>query len=75
VCDLRTIRENETDHPVKVTALVAPLATKFAQAAELSRPEYRKCGRHFNYSGRSEFDLERRRERPFVVKVADDARA
>jgi predicted metal-dependent enzyme (double-stranded beta helix superfamily) len=32
-------------------------------------------GRHFNYTGRSEFDLENKRERPFVVKVAEAARA
>ncbi len=28
-------------------------------------------GRHINYTGRSEFDVERKREKPYVVKVAD----
>jgi predicted metal-dependent enzyme (double-stranded beta helix superfamily) len=33
-------------------------------------------GRHFNYTGRSEFDVEGKREKPFVVKVAaEHARA
>jgi predicted metal-dependent enzyme (double-stranded beta helix superfamily) len=29
-------------------------------------------GRHINYTGRSEFDVERKLEKPYVVKVADD---
>jgi predicted metal-dependent enzyme (double-stranded beta helix superfamily) len=28
-------------------------------------------GRHINYTGRAEFDPEARREKPYVVKVAD----
>jgi hypothetical protein len=32
-------------------------------------------GRHINYTGRSEFDVEYKRERPFVVKIAVDGRA
>ena len=32
-------------------------------------------GRHINYTGRSEFDVERKRERPFVVRIAVDERA
>ena len=28
-------------------------------------------GRHINYTGRSEFDPERRLEKPYVIKVAD----
>src|SRR5262249_40239071 len=28
-------------------------------------------GRHLNYTGRSEFDVEQKCEKPFVVKVAD----
>lgn len=32
-------------------------------------------GRHINYTGRSEFDPEAKREKPFVVKVAGDAPA
>ena len=28
-------------------------------------------GRHINYTGRSEFDLEQKREKPYMVKVAD----
>ena len=32
-------------------------------------------GRHINYTGRSEFDLERKREKPYVVKVADGEHA
>lgn len=30
-------------------------------------------GRHINYTGRSEFDVERKLEKPYVVRVADDA--
>ena len=29
-------------------------------------------GRHINYTGRSEFDVERKLEKPYVIKVADD---
>ena len=29
-------------------------------------------GRHINYTGRSEFDLEHKREKPYVIKVAPD---
>jgi predicted metal-dependent enzyme (double-stranded beta helix superfamily) len=29
-------------------------------------------GRHINYTGRSEFDPEHKREKPYVIKVADD---
>ena len=179
--ELRRIVASETD-PAAITTLVAPLARKFAQAVEWSRPEYRACdpeqgfgvhllheepdhalalfliawlpgrgttphnhktwavvvgltgeeqetnyerldrgetpghaelaqrgaqimragdvacchpehihavrnvgtdiamslhtyGRHFNYTGRSDFDLEEKRERPFVVKVEEPARA
>jgi hypothetical protein len=32
-------------------------------------------GRHINYTGRSEFDVEHKRERPFMIKVAVDERA
>ena len=32
-------------------------------------------GRHINYTGRSEFDLQHKREKPYVVKVADHERA
>jgi predicted metal-dependent enzyme (double-stranded beta helix superfamily) len=32
-------------------------------------------GRHINHTGRSEFDPEKNLEKPYVVKVADDARA
>jgi predicted metal-dependent enzyme (double-stranded beta helix superfamily) len=32
-------------------------------------------GRHINFTGRSEFDPEGKREKPYVVKVADDERA
>jgi predicted metal-dependent enzyme (double-stranded beta helix superfamily) len=32
-------------------------------------------GRHINYTGRSEFDLDHKREKPYVVKVADDEHA
>src|SRR3974390_3689577 len=32
-------------------------------------------GRHINYTGRSEFDLEQKREKPFMIKVAADALA
>jgi predicted metal-dependent enzyme (double-stranded beta helix superfamily) len=32
-------------------------------------------GRHINYTGRSEFDLEHKREKPYVIKVADDEHA
>lgn len=28
-------------------------------------------GRHINYTGRSEFDPEQKREKPYIVKVAD----
>ena len=31
-------------------------------------------GRHINYTGRSQFDLEHKREKPYVIKVADDER-
>ena len=29
-------------------------------------------GRHINYTGRSEFDVEHKLEKPYVIKVADD---
>jgi len=29
-------------------------------------------GRHINHTGRSEFDLEHKREKPYVIKVADN---
>ena len=32
-------------------------------------------GRHINYTGRSEFDVERKREKPYVLKVAIDEHA
>ena len=32
-------------------------------------------GQHINYTGRSEFDVEHKRERPFVVKIAVDEQA
>lgn len=32
-------------------------------------------GRHINYTGRSEFDLEHKREKPLVIKVVDDQHA
>jgi predicted metal-dependent enzyme (double-stranded beta helix superfamily) len=32
-------------------------------------------GHHINYTGRSEFDAEGKREKPYVIKVADDAHA
>ncbi|MGY2807769.1 hypothetical protein ACVIHF_004499 [Bradyrhizobium sp. USDA 4506] len=32
-------------------------------------------GRDINYTGRSEFDVERRRAKPFVLKVAVDEHA
>jgi predicted metal-dependent enzyme (double-stranded beta helix superfamily) len=32
-------------------------------------------GRHINYTGRSEFDIEHKREKPYVIKVADDEHA
>jgi predicted metal-dependent enzyme (double-stranded beta helix superfamily) len=32
-------------------------------------------GRHINYTGRSEFDPEQKRENPYVIKVADDVHA
>jgi predicted metal-dependent enzyme (double-stranded beta helix superfamily) len=32
-------------------------------------------GRHINYTGRSEFDPEHKRENPYVVKIADDVHA
>ncbi len=32
-------------------------------------------GRHINYTGRSEFDLEHKREKLYVLKVADDEHA
>jgi predicted metal-dependent enzyme (double-stranded beta helix superfamily) len=32
-------------------------------------------GRHINYTGRSEFDLEHKREKPYVIRVADDEHA
>jgi predicted metal-dependent enzyme (double-stranded beta helix superfamily) len=32
-------------------------------------------GRHINYTGRSEFDVERKREKPYVLKVAVDEHA
>jgi predicted metal-dependent enzyme (double-stranded beta helix superfamily) len=32
-------------------------------------------GRHINYTGRSEFDVERKLEKPYVVRVADDEAA
>lgn len=42
VCDLRGITAIETD-PVRITALVAPLARKFAQAPAWFCPDYRQC--------------------------------
>jgi predicted metal-dependent enzyme (double-stranded beta helix superfamily) len=30
---------------------------------------------YINYTGRSEFDLEQKREEPYVIKVADDEHA
>ena len=42
VADLRAIAAREND-PEKITTLVAPLATKFAQSRDWSRPEYREC--------------------------------
>lgn len=32
-------------------------------------------GRHINYTGRSEFDLEHKREKPYVLKIAVDEHA
>jgi hypothetical protein len=32
-------------------------------------------GRHINYTGRSEFDVGRKREKPYVLKVAVDEHA
>ena len=32
-------------------------------------------GRHINYTGRSEFDVEHKREKPYVLKVAVDEHA
>jgi predicted metal-dependent enzyme (double-stranded beta helix superfamily) len=32
-------------------------------------------GRHINYTGRSEFDLQHKREKPYVIRVADNERA
>jgi predicted metal-dependent enzyme (double-stranded beta helix superfamily) len=32
-------------------------------------------GRHINYTGRSEFDVERKLEKPYLVKVAEDEHA
>jgi hypothetical protein len=32
-------------------------------------------GRHINYTGRSEFDLEHKREKPYVIKVDDAEQA
>ena len=32
-------------------------------------------GRHINYTGRSEFDLENKLEKPYAIKIADDAHA
>ena len=32
-------------------------------------------GRHINYTGRSEFDPQHKREKPYVIKVADDEHA
>ena len=29
-------------------------------------------GRHINYTGRSEFDLESKREKPYAIKIAYD---
>jgi predicted metal-dependent enzyme (double-stranded beta helix superfamily) len=29
-------------------------------------------GRHVNYTGRSEFDVEHKLEKPYVIRVADD---
>jgi predicted metal-dependent enzyme (double-stranded beta helix superfamily) len=40
--ELRRISASETD-PATITTLVAPLARKFAQGVEWSRPEYRAC--------------------------------
>ena len=31
-------------------------------------------GRHINYTGRSQFDLEHKREKPYVIKVANNER-
>jgi hypothetical protein len=31
--------------------------------------------KHINYTGRSEFDLEHKREKPYVIKVAEDEHA
>jgi predicted metal-dependent enzyme (double-stranded beta helix superfamily) len=32
-------------------------------------------GRHINYTGRSEFDVEHKLEKPYVIKIADDEHA
>ena len=32
-------------------------------------------GRHINYTGRSEFDLENKREKPYAIKIANDEHA
>jgi predicted metal-dependent enzyme (double-stranded beta helix superfamily) len=32
-------------------------------------------GRHINYTGRSEFDADAKREKPYVIRVADDVHA
>jgi hypothetical protein len=32
-------------------------------------------GRHINYTGRSEFDLENNREKPYAIKIAYDEHA
>jgi predicted metal-dependent enzyme (double-stranded beta helix superfamily) len=32
-------------------------------------------GRHINYTGRSEFDLEQKREKSFMIKVAEEEHA
>ena len=32
-------------------------------------------GRHINYTGRSEYEIENKREKPYAIKIADDARA
>ena len=32
-------------------------------------------GRHINYTGRSEFDLEHKREKPYLIRVAEDEHA
>jgi hypothetical protein len=29
-------------------------------------------GRHINYTGRSEFDLEAKREKPIILKIDED---